>query len=347
MSTMSFQKATKKQAKLRLALEGPAGFGKTYTALMIATNLADNAKIAFIDTEAGSASKYAHLFQFDVIEMGPPFDPRRAVEAIGMAVAGGYDVAIIDSLSHFWQGKGGLLEIVGEIGRTKYHGDSHRAWKEGGEIEQELIDAILRSPIHVIGAMRTKRDYVRTTDENGKTKIRAAGTKTIQREEFDFEFDVVGRFDVPSVLTVMKTRVDTLPPETVVDKPGAEFAAILRTWLETGETVELATAEQKDRLAWLCVELDRVDHKSRAWAVLAEEVAKRDHNRTVAQLTTQQFATVVQQFEDHLASVTEPAALGSADAEGSAANGDGTADQAATFPPNAGPKATTRKKATA
>jgi hypothetical protein len=210
-------------------------------------------EVAYVDTEAGSASKYAHLFAFDVNEMQPPFHPRRAAEAINEAVAGGYDVVIVDSLSHFWQGKGGLLELVDEIARTKYRGDSHRAWNDGGEIERELIDAILRSPIHVIGAMRTKRDYVRV-EENGKTKIRAAGTKTIQREEFDFEFDLVGRFDVPSVLTVTKTRVDTLPPETVIDKPGAEMAALLKTWLSDGVEVKQPSATQRKRIEKLAAD---------------------------------------------------------------------------------------------
>jgi len=230
--TIQFVKATKKQAKLRLALEGPAGFGKTYTALTLASNLGD--KVAYVDTEAGSASKYAHLFSFDVIELAPPFHPDRAVEAITAAAEAGYDTVVVDSLSHFWQGDGGLLSIVDEVGRTKYRGDSHRAWKDGGEIEQRLINAILRSPIHVIGCMRTKKDYVRV-EEGGKTKIRAAGTKTIQREEFDFEFDLVGRFDVPTVLSILKSRCDTLPPETVVNKPGADLAALLLAWLEDGE----------------------------------------------------------------------------------------------------------------
>ncbi len=318
MSALAFTPATKKQAKLRLALEGPAGFGKTYTALTLATNLVPSSKIAFVDTEAGSASKYAHLFSFDVIEMEPPFDPRRAAEAIGAAVAGGYDVVIVDSLSHFWQGKGGLLEIVDNIGLTKYRGDLHRAWAEGGEIERELIDAILRSPIHVIGAMRTKKDYVRTTDENGKTKIRAAGTKTIQREEFDFEFDLVGRFDVPAVLTVIKTRVDTLPPETVIDKPGADTAGLLRAWLEDGtenaaierptmrETKKLDTAI--GRLAEIKPEVD--------WHAKADASARRKFGHGVESLSkaeTAELAKAMDHYATELAlTVPQPTLAGAA-----------------------------------
>lgn len=292
MSSIQFQKATKKQAKLRLALEGPAGFGKTYTALTLATEL--GGRIAYVDTEAGSASKYAHLFDFDVIELAPPFHPDRAVEAIEAAVAGGYATVVIDSLSHFWQGEGGLLQIVNEIGRTKYRGDSHRAWADGGEIEQRLINAILRSPLHVIGAMRTKKDYIRTEVE-GKTKIRAAGTKTIQREEFDFEFDLVCRFDVPTVLTVMKSRCDTLPPETIVDKPGAEFAAKLKGWLDSGEAndkIERPDAKDKKQLARAIETLSVLDG-SRDWAATAEAYAQREFHHPLDALAKPDFLATV------------------------------------------------------
>jgi hypothetical protein len=270
--SMQFAPATKKKAKLRLALEGPAGFGKTFTALTLAKTLGE--RTAFVDTEAGSASKYAHLFSFDVIELAPPFHPGRAVEAIEAAVAAGYDTVIVDSLSHFWQGEGGLLNLVDEIARTKYRGDSHRAWKEGGDIEQHLINAILRSPIHVIGAMRTKKDYVRS-EVDGKTKIRAAGTKTIQREEFDFEFDLVGRFDVPTVLTILKSRCDLLPPETIIDKPGADLAGKLLAWLDDGADnpeLEQPDAKQRKQLDKTLTTLTGLDD-SQDWRALAEKAA--------------------------------------------------------------------------
>jgi hypothetical protein len=307
VSTMQFTKATKKQAKLRLALEGPAGFGKTFTGLTLAGYLGK--RTAFADTEAGSASKYAHLFDFDVIEIAPPFHPHRAVEAIEAAVEGGYDTVIVDSLSHFWQGDGGLLNIVDEVARTKYRGDSHRAWKEGGEIEQDLINAILRSPIHVIGAMRTKKDYVRSTDDSGKTKIRAAGTKTIQREEFDFEFDLVGRFDVPAVLTIMKTRVDTLPPETVIDKPGADLAATLLAWLELGEenvAIERPSAADQKKLGKLIADLNKAD-TGRDWAEIADKYARREFGHGVGALTKTEHDQTIQAMSGHLESLTNQA----------------------------------------
>lgn len=283
---MSFVKATKKQAKLRLALEAPAGYGKSYTGLAVATYLAkqQGKRIAALDTEAKSLSKYADLFDFDVIEAEPPFHPHKVIEAIGDAVNGDYGVFLVDSLSHFWAGDGGLLDIVDTVARTKYRGDSHRAWKEGGEIQQELTDSILRSPIHIIAAMRTKKDYVRSTDENGKTKIRAAGTKTIQRDEFDYEFDIVGRFEVPTVLTIIKSRCATLPPDTVVDKPGADFAATLSAWLDAGEVVQLATDDQKKTIEALAAECAKLAGKKKSEVLARIPIAVLTETDAVATL---------------------------------------------------------------
>src|SRR5215472_6056307 len=59
-----FRKAIKYDAKLRFAVCGPAGSGKTYTLLRLAMEL--GGPVALVDTERGSASKYADLFEFDV-----------------------------------------------------------------------------------------------------------------------------------------------------------------------------------------------------------------------------------------------------------------------------------------
>src|SRR5260221_428110 len=94
---MVFQRAVKRESKLRLALAGPAGSGKTYTALTLATALADGRPVAVVDTERGSASKYADIFEFDVLELDS-FHPDRYIEAIHDAVAAGYSV-VVDRLN--------------------------------------------------------------------------------------------------------------------------------------------------------------------------------------------------------------------------------------------------------
>lgn len=304
-----FQKATREQAKLRLALEGPAGYGKTETALRVATYLAaaEGKRVAFVDTEHGSASLYSDRFDFDVVNLAPPFHPDRFVEAIVSAEATGeHGVVVVDSLSHAWSGEGGLLSLVDSIARTKYHGDSHRAWKDAGEIQQRLTDSILRSGLHVIAAMRTKKDYVReTVTENGRerTKIRPAGMKTIQRDEFDYEFTIVGRFDVPVVLSIVKSRCSTLPPETVIDRPGDEFSETLREWLAQGDPTD-PTAEQKKRLdkamkAGSKVNVERFSIEN------VEKLAVTMTGRALDTLTKHDYERVVAKIEQAAADAAE------------------------------------------
>jgi signal recognition particle GTPase len=114
---IQFKKATKRNARLRLGIAGPSGAGKTKTSLKIAENLPpvnpthEKPSIAFVDTERGSASKYANAHAFDVVEL-TSFHPHTCIDAIHAAEEADYDVIIIDSLSHFWFGKEGELDQV-------------------------------------------------------------------------------------------------------------------------------------------------------------------------------------------------------------------------------------------
>src|SRR5687767_9200516 len=105
---MQFSKAQRKQAKLRLAIAGPAGSGKTWGALEIARGL--GGRIAVIDTERGSASLYSERVEFDSLDLGPPFTSERYIEAIRSAEKAGYDILLIDSITHEWNGSGGCCE---------------------------------------------------------------------------------------------------------------------------------------------------------------------------------------------------------------------------------------------
>jgi flagellar biosynthesis GTPase FlhF len=148
-----FQKATKHEAKLRFALIGPAGSGKTYTALRIGTRLGE--RVAVIDTERGSASKYADVFDFDVVEL-TKHDPREFVKAIRAAQSAGYDALIIDSLSHAWMGRGGALELVDKAAKGSSSSNSFAAWRSVTPLHNELVDAIAGANLHVIATMRSK-----------------------------------------------------------------------------------------------------------------------------------------------------------------------------------------------
>jgi hypothetical protein len=223
-----FKKATKTQSRLRLALSGPSGSGKTYTALAIASGLGQD--IAVIDTERGSASKYADLFEFDVCEL-EDFHPAKYIEAI--RAAGGYDVIIIDSLSHAWFAE---LDMAG---------GNFNNWAKIKPLERALIDAMLSSPAHLIGTMRSKTEWVLEQGKNkqGKdiTTPRKVGTSPMQASGIEYEFDIAGELSIDHLLNISKSRCPALSSTTHLN-PGRDLAAKMLYWLEEGappaETVE-------------------------------------------------------------------------------------------------------------
>lgn len=226
-----FKPATKKQAKARIAFDGPSGSGKTYTALTTATVLAFKGRVAVIDSERGSASKYADLFRFDVVELAGDFHPDRYLEGIRMATEGGYDVLVIDSLTHAWSGPNGVLEVV-DGAKSRFGGNSYMAWSVGTPLWQGLIDAILACPMHVIVTMRSKTKFVE--EENaGKKSYRRAGTEPVARDGVEYEFDIVGDLDLDHTLVVSKSRAGKAL-KGVYRKPGPEFGDAVLAWLQDG-----------------------------------------------------------------------------------------------------------------
>jgi Cdc6-like AAA superfamily ATPase len=227
-----FRKATKHESRLRLALSGPSGSGKTYTALRIATALSD--KVAVIDTERGSASKYADEFEFDVLEP-ESFHPQVYIDAIRNAEQDGYEVLIIDSLSHAWVGKDGELELVDRVQQRSRSSNSFAAWREVTPLHNALVDAMLTSRCHIIATMRAKTAYSMDQDERGKTQVRKLGMEPIMRDGIEYEFDVHAMMDMSNTMLVMKSRCKALTG-AVIQHPGADVAEILRDWL-SGEPV--------------------------------------------------------------------------------------------------------------
>lgn len=227
---MDFQKATKKQSKLRMALVGPSGSGKTYTALAVATNLGK--RVAVIDTERGSASKYSDIFSFDVLEL-ETFSPDTYVEAIAAAASAGYDVLVIDSLSHAWMGKDGALEQVDRAQKRSQSGNSFAAWRDVTPMHNRLVDAMIQARLHIIATMRAKTEYVVETNERGKQVPRKVGMAPVQRDGLEYEFDVVGDMTLENDFVVSKTRCSTLQGQ-IIAKPNKPLADTLKAWLEDG-----------------------------------------------------------------------------------------------------------------
>lgn len=189
---MQFQKAERKKSKIRLALAGVSGSGKTYSALLVASGLGQ--RIAVIDTEKGSASLYSHLVDFDVLELEPPYTPERYRQAISLAEKSGYDVIIIDSITHEWSGTGGILELNDQIAKAKYKGNTWSAWSELTPRHRALIDDILNSTSHVIVTMRSKTETAQV-EVNGRKQVKKLGVKAEQRDGIEYEFTTVLEID--------------------------------------------------------------------------------------------------------------------------------------------------------
>ena len=231
---LQFTKATKEQSKLRLAIFGPSGSGKTFTALRLATGL--SGKVALIDTERGSASKYADRFEFDVLEL-PKKDIDTYLSGINAAGQAGYNVLIIDSLSHAWKE---LLDEVEKLAKAKYRGNTWSAWSEGTPKQNTMVDAILSFPGHVIATMRSKTEWTTQDAGNGKTKPVRVGLAPEQGKGIEYEFDLLMELSTDHICTIIKDRTGKFQ-DKMIDKPGEDFGIELAEWLKDGT----APPEQK------------------------------------------------------------------------------------------------------
>nr|WP_315167513.1 AAA family ATPase [uncultured Flavobacterium sp.] len=179
---MKLQKAERHQVKLRIGLSGPSGFGKTYSALLLAYGITNDwNKIAIIDTENKSASLYSHLGEFNVLSLEEPYSPERYIKAIKVCEESDMEIIIIDSISAEWQGKGGCLEIHEQLGGR------FQDWARVTPRHNAFIDAIIQSKCHIITTIRSKVDYSLDKDSSGKTKVMKLGVKEITREGYLYE----------------------------------------------------------------------------------------------------------------------------------------------------------------
>ncbi len=225
---MPFRKAERKKAKLRLAITGPAGSGKTYGALLIAQGL--GGKIAMIDTENGSGDLYADMCNYDICNLNAPFDPRRYIDIIHEAEKAGYNVIIIDSLSHAWNGQGGLLDLQNKIAETSKSNNTYVSWAKITPIHNAFVETMLASPCHIIATMRSKTDYVQGKNDRGYTEIRKVGMAPVQREGMDYEFGTVFDLTPEHTASVSKDRTGIFDGKFFTIS--ADTGKILRDWLD-------------------------------------------------------------------------------------------------------------------
>lgn len=226
------RKAEKRQVKLKLGIQGPSGSGKTEGALALATNLWPDAKILVVDTENESASLYADRYSFDTIPLDPPFETVRYEYCVDYAVENGYDVLIVDSVSHQWDGEGGILRRKEELDRRP-GANSWANWSLFTPEHTHFIETIKQAKIHIIATIRSKQDYVLEDSDKGKKKPVKMGLAPIQREGFDYEFSLIFDVQMDHKATVSKNRTGLFEGK-VVDLTDKKVAKQLRDWLESG-----------------------------------------------------------------------------------------------------------------
>lgn len=216
---MQLQQAQRKNVKIKLALQGSSGSGKSYSALQIGFGLVNNwSKIAVIDTENQSASLYANMGNFNILVLKPPFSPERYIEALNVCMQSQMQVIIIDSLSMEWEF---ILDA-----HSNLTGNSYTNWAKFTPRHQQLIQAILQTDCHIICTLRAKQDYV-LSEKNGKMVPEKVGMKPIQREGVDYEFTIVFELDIRHNATASKDRTGLFmgkPEFKITSQTGKQIA---------------------------------------------------------------------------------------------------------------------------
>lgn len=230
---MQLQQTQRQNVKLRLGISGASGFGKTYSALLLAYGITqDWSKIAVIDTENSSASLYSDLGKFNVLNLSVPYSPERYIEAIDICEKSNMEVIIIDSITHEWQGDGGCLQIHDQLGGR------FQDWAKVKPRHQKFIDKILQSKSHVITTTRRKTDYSLDVSSNGKSKVVKHGTKEITSEGFEYELSV--NFEIINenhFCKVSKDRTNLFngKPEFVIN---SDVGKKLKAWCNQGISLD-------------------------------------------------------------------------------------------------------------
>jgi nucleoside-triphosphatase THEP1 len=229
---MQLQRATRKQARIRIGLQGPSGSGKTFGALQIAKGLTDDfSKVVVIDTEQHSASLYSHLGDYNVVNLASPFTPEKYIEAIRLCEQEGMEVIIIDSTSHEWEGVGGILDI-----HSSLPGNSFTAWSKVTPRHNAFVQSIMQSSCHIIATVRSKQDYV-LVDKNGRQVPEKVGLKGVQREGLDYEMTIMFELDVKHNAIASKDRTSMFAgkPEFKLTPAVGEQ---IREWCEQGDALK-------------------------------------------------------------------------------------------------------------
>lgn len=282
---MQLRPSERKKAKIKMALQGSAGGGKTYSSLLLAQGLAngDFTKVAIIDTENGSADLYAHLGQYNVLTLTPPFTPENYIKAIEICEKAGMEIIIIDSISQSWDY---LLDYHANLS-----GNSFQNWAKITPRQKAFVDKLLQTGAHVIATMRTKQDYV-LNQKDGKYIPEKVGLKAIQRDGLDYEFTLVFEIDIKHYSVASKDRTGLFmgKPEFIIN--GSTGKKIL-DWCNSGTNIQDARQKIKD--------CDTIDNLKILYAQYIDwrELLEYDFKQQKDTITTKEFLLNPQNFSSN------------------------------------------------
>jgi hypothetical protein len=225
---MELQKAQRRAAVIKMGLQGVSGSGKTYSALLLARGLVkDWSKVAVIDSENHSADLYSHLGDYSVLTISAPFSPEKYIEAITFCETAGMEVIILDSISHEWEGAGGIIDL-----HSNMVGNSFTNWSRVTPRHNAFVNKILQSPAHIIATIRSKQDYV-LSERNGKMVPEKVGLKGVTRDGMDYELTIV--FDIDQKHNALATKDRT---SLYADKPQfvitEDTGQMIKEWCNSG-----------------------------------------------------------------------------------------------------------------
>lgn len=320
----------------RIALMGPTGAGKTYSALSIGSELQGDRRLLGIDTERGSMSRYAHdrtcggsdrcqkpdHFTFARIRWDPPYDPAKLTRVLRQQDAEGrWGCIVIDSLSHFWRGQGGTLDVV-DAAKKRDTGNGFAAWKFGDQVQTEMVEAILSLSCHVICCFRVKMAYEIVENERGRKEPRKIGLQPIQRDELEYEYDVIGDLNLNHQLAITKSRCSLIADKVYLPHHEREMGKTLRDWLGSAEAdrpvrKDVDQQEAQDRALDALHELGAQDRRNALLAVGYDVTAKAPIGEWVRGLDDAKVQALVDELRLPL-TVTPSIPTGGASAEQSA-----------------------------
>jgi len=235
--SFEIKEAKREKIYCKIALMAPSGGGKTYSALRLATGMAreieqetgKKAKILLGNTEQKRGYYYANEFKYDIVDIEAPHNPEKYVDFINFAVEKGYDILIIDSSSHEWEGRGGCLELHQQAG------GQYQNWKNITPRHNKFIEAIADSPLHIIATMRGKDQYEMTKDNNGKTSVQKLGVGAKQRDGFEYEFTCTFLIDQKTSMAEAQKDNTHIFENEVATLLSEDYGERIIKWANSGE----------------------------------------------------------------------------------------------------------------